>query len=83
MVKILELISVVIQLIPSNSLSPVTALHGVICQWCVLIDSNSNACPYVIIIKKLIMLTVYSQLGMFHIPPLFLQLTWHQEGPVC
>jgi hypothetical protein len=46
MVKILELMSVVIQLIPSNSLSPVTALHGVICQWWVLIDSKFNACPY-------------------------------------
>ena len=26
-----------------------TALHGVICQWCVLIDSKSNVCPYEII----------------------------------
>ena len=50
MVKILELISVVIQLIPSNSLSPVMALHGVICQWWVLIDSKSKACPRITII---------------------------------
>ena len=44
MVNILEHISVVIQLIPSRSLSPVTALHAVICQWCILMESNSSAC---------------------------------------
>jgi len=43
MVNILEHISVVIQLTPSNSLSPVTALHAVICQWCVLMESSSSA----------------------------------------
>lgn len=43
MVNILEHISVVIQLTPSKSLSPVTALHAVICQWCVLMESSSSA----------------------------------------
>lgn len=44
MVNILEEMSAVIQLMPSSSLSPVTALHAVICQWWVLMLSRSSAC---------------------------------------
>lgn len=43
-VNILDAMSDIIQSTPSNSFSPVTALHHCIFQWCVLMDSRSRAC---------------------------------------
>ncbi len=51
MVNILELMSVVNQFTPSKSLSPVTALQAVICQWWVLISSSCSACSEVRIVS--------------------------------